>query len=233
MRIAICDDLPECLQQAVQAIRECTQSLDILIDTFASSNECLQAFRKHPYDLMFLDIEMPELDGISLARKLRECSQDVPIVFLTTHIEYALDGYEVNALRYLTKPIRPEKLSEVLVYVQRQLENQRTLWLKLQTGEVCVPVPDILCMEAQNQNIMIYTAQQSYSVRYNLGDYENELAKDGFFRIHRGYLVSLRHVKSLGKHDLTLDNGIVLPVSRTKEKALKDALFQFIREEAL
>ncbi|MBQ2265131.1 MAG: response regulator transcription factor [Oscillospiraceae bacterium] len=233
MRIAICDDEPQCRQQAVQAVHACTRSLDILTDVFENGNAFLQSFRKNPYDLVFLDIEMPEIDGISLARRLRELSRDVPIVFLTSHIEYALEGYEVNALRYLTKPIQNDKLHELLGYVMERMQEQRMLWLKTDGGEERVPVKDILCLEAQNQNILIRTADREYTVRYNLGEYEKELSQDGFFRIHRGYLVSLRHVKSLGKHELTLSDGTVLPVSRTKEKPLKEALFQFIREEAI
>ena len=69
-------------------------------------------------------------------------------------------------------------------------------------------------------------------MRYNLSDYEKELASDGFFRIHRGYLVSLAHIKSTGKGEITLDNNTVLPVSRSKEKDLKEALFQYVRKEA-
>jgi two-component system response regulator LytT len=87
-------------------------------------------------------------------------------------------------------------------------------------------------MEAQNQNILICTTQQAYLVRYNLGDYEAELKEDGFFRIHRGYLVSLGHIKALGKCELTLDNGTTLPVSRSKEKELKEALFRYVQKEA-
>ena len=87
-------------------------------------------------------------------------------------------------------------------------------------------------MEAQNQNILICTMDDSYSVRYNLSDYEAQLQADDFFRIHRGYLVALRYIKSIGKSEVTLEDGTTLPVSRSKEKHLKEALFQFIRKEA-
>lgn len=233
MRIAICDDELCCRQQAVKAIDECIRSLDILTDMFETGTALLQAFRKRPYDIVFLDIEMPEMDGITLARKLRALSQDVPIVFLTSHIEYALEGYEVNALRYLTKPIQSEKLHELLGYVMERMQEQRMLWLKTDMGEERVPIKEILYLESQNQNILIRTADRTYTVRYNLGDYETELAQDGFFRIHRGYLVSLRHVKSLGKHEIMISGNVKLPVSRTKEKSLKETLFQYIREEAI
>lgn len=232
MRIAICDDQVQCRTQAVTAIRECLRGPGYLVDPFKDGKTFLQDFSKKPYDLVFLDIEMPEMDGIAVARRLRQLSKDVPIVFLTSHIEFALEGYEVNALRYLTKPINIQKLQEVLAYVQAQMQQQRVLWVKNDLTEEKVHIKDILFLEAQNQNIVIYTKQGEYTVRYNLSDYENELKDDGFFRIHRGYLVALRHVKSMGKHEVTLSDSTVLPVSRTKEKELKDALFQYVRKEA-
>ena len=232
MRIAICDDEAVCREQTLGAMKKCRVHVDMRIDAFSEGSAFLKAFTKQPYDLVFLDIEMPEIDGISLAKRLRTLHKDVPIVFLTSHIEYALVGYEVNALRYLTKPIDPAKLQEVLTCVVQKMQAQRTLWIKTELTEKKLPIKEILFMEAQNQNILICTQEESFVVRYNMGDYENELREDGFFRIHRGYLVSLGHVQSIGKGELTLDEGTVLPVSRSKEKELKDALFQYVKKEA-
>lgn len=232
MRIAICDDHAECRRQAENAIRECMKGMDYGVSAFKDGHTLLRDFMARPYDLVFLDIEMPEINGISLAHQLRTISRDVPIVFLTSHIEYALEGYEVRALRYLTKPVKSEKLQEVLSYVLRQMQEQRTLWIKTDLSEKKLLIRDISYMEAQNQNILIATEAETYCVRYNLTDYENELREDGFFRVHRGYLVSMQHIKSIGKGEVTMDSGAVLPVSRTKEKSLKEALFQYIRKEA-
>ena len=164
MRIAICDDEFQCRQQTVQAIDECMRNIDILADVFENGRDFLQAFQKNPYDLVFLDIEMPETDGISLARKLRSLSCDVPIVFLTSHIEYALEGYEVNALCYLTKPIQCEKLNELLGYVMERIREQHDLWIKTDMGEERILVKDILYLEAQNQNILICTADRTNKI---------------------------------------------------------------------
>lgn len=233
MRIAICDDQAVCLEQTLSAVRRCVSVAEARIDLFKSGLSFLKEFKSHPYDLVFLDIEMPEIDGITLAKKLRKLNADVPIIFLTSHIEYALVGYEVNALRYLTKPVDPNKLRDVLSVVMERMRQQRILWIKTDMGEQKLLVKDILFMEAQNQNILIYTTKDAYCVRYNLSDYEKELVQDGFFRIHRGYLVSLSRIKSIGRGEITLNNNTVLPVSRTKEKNLKEALFQHIRKEAL
>lgn len=233
MRIAICDDQEECRRQTETAVRECLRGMEYGIEIFKEGKAFLQAFRKKPFDLVLLDIEMSQMDGITVAKELRKLHRDVPIVFLTSHIEYALEGYEVNALRYLTKPVNISKLQEVLACVRQRMQEQRTLWIKTELCDKKLLVKDIVYMEAQNQNILICTTQEACCVRYNLSDYEQELTRDGFFRIHRGYLVSLRHIKSVGKHEITLDNGAVLPVSRAKEKELKDALFQYIQQEAI
>ena len=232
MRIAICDDQEECLQQTLSAVRNCIPGVEAWVDLFKGGSAFLRAFQDRAYDLVFLDIEMPETDGITLAKNLRRLSKDVPIIFLTSHIEYALDGYEVNALRYLTKPVDPDKLRSVLSVVVERMRQQRILWIKTDMGEQKLLIKDILFMEAQNQNILICTKKDTYCVRHNLSDYEQELTQDGFFRIHRGYLVSLAHIKNVGKGEIRLDSNATLPVSRTKEKALKEALFQHIRKEA-
>ena len=232
MRIAICDDQTVCLEQTHSVVKKCLRGAEGRIDLFKSGVAFLRAFKDRPYDLVFLDIEMPEMDGITLAKNLRKFSADVPVIFLTSHIEYALEGYEVNALRYLTKPVDPAKLQNVITVVVEKMRQQRILWIKTDMGEQKLLIKDILFMEAQNQNILINTGKAIHCVRYNLSDYEKELAQDGFFRIHRGYLVSLAHIKSIGKSEITLDNSATLPVSRNKEKELKEALFQHIRKEA-
>lgn len=233
MRIAVCDDEAEYCNHIQTMIEKIYHSLDVIVDTYQTGQDLLRWFPERKYDLIFLDIEMPGIDGISLARRLRERKKELRLVFLTSHMEYALKGYEVQALRYLTKPVQEDKLKEVLSYVMEQMQGQRIIWLKTNGGEERVSVSDILYLEAQDQNILILTAEQSYTVRYNLRDFERELREYGFFRIHRGYLVSLGKISAVRKNEVTLDGGTVLPLSRTKEKPLKEALYQYIKKEAL
>lgn len=233
MRIAVCDDESIHRQYALNAIDSISKSLDVLVDVFDNGNELLKRFKASPYDLIILDIEMPEIDGISLAKKLREISEDVYIVFLTSHIEFALEGYEVNALRYLTKPINHQKLKEILDYISLKQSKDDVLWIKTDDGEEKIRISDILYLEAQNQNILINTNEKAYITRYNLADFENELKDKGFVRVHRGYLVALGKISKLGKGCVYLETGINLPVSRSKEKELKSALMSFADREAL
>lgn len=233
MRIAVCDDERQYCEQMRLTIEKMYQSLDVIVDIYQTGRELLHQFATRKYDVIFLDIEMPGIDGISLAKKLREMDEELRLVFLTSHLEYALKGYEVQALRYLTKPVQEDKLKEVLSYVMEQIRSQKKIWIKTEAGEERVSVSAILYLEAQNQNILICTAEQSYVVRYNLRDYERELRESSFFRIHRGYLVSLGRITAVRKNEVTLEGGISLPLSRTRERSLKEALYQFIKREAL
>lgn len=235
MRIAVCDDEEKFGLQAKQMIEKLTRSLDIFVDMYDDGRKLLSAFEKKPYDLLFLDIEMPKMDGITLAKKLRKKSEDVPIVFLTGHVEYALEGYEVNALRYLTKPIKEEKLREVLRFVMDKSVSSKQILIKEDGDERFINVSDIIYFEAQNQYVMIYTVTGEFLVRHNIGDYEIELKNDGFYRVHRGYIVSLAKVKRLVKSDVILegiDGEVIVPVSRNNIKELKAALYAYVEKEA-
>ncbi|MBR5181821.1 MAG: response regulator transcription factor [Clostridiales bacterium] len=235
MRIAICDDEEKYRLELKTILNKLLINIDCDIDTFSDGNILVSAFRDRPYDLLFLDIEMPEVDGITLAKKLRSLSEKVFIVFLTSHIEYALEGYEVNALRYLTKPVNIDKLKEVLKYVQDQQTSSRQIIIKEDGDEIVIDVNDVIYMEAMNQNVRIVTRSGEHTIRYNIGDFEEQLKNDGFYRIHRGYLISLSKVKKLSKGDVIMELGkdeVSLPVSRSNLKPLKDALYSYVEGTA-
>ena len=155
MRIAVCDDEEKFRTQARDLIDKLVGSMDVVVDAYSDGKRLLEAFDKKPYEVVFLDIEMPSMDGITLAKKLRERSGSVYIVFLTGHVEYALEGYEVNALRYLTKPVKEDKLREVLRFVMDRSTSKRQLMIKEDGEEKLINVSDIIYFEAQNQYVII------------------------------------------------------------------------------
>lgn len=232
VRIAICDDEERYRIELKTILNKLLINSDLNIDTFDDGNILADAFAASPYDLVFLDIEMPALDGITLAKKIRSRSENVFIVFLTSHIEYALEGYEVNALRYLTKPVDIEKLKEVIRYVQEKQGSSRQIIIKEDGEEILIDINDVIYMESMNQNVRIVTAGGEHVIRYNISDFEDQLKNDGFFRIHRGYLISLSKVKKLSGNDVILDGGETLPVSRSNVKPLKEALYTYVEGTA-
>ena len=235
MRIAVCDDEEKFRTQEKNLIDKLAGSIDGIVDAYSDGRKLLEAFDKNPYDVLFLDIEMPAMDGITLAKKLRERSDSIYIVFLTGHVEYALEGYEVNALRYLTKPVQEDKLREVLRFVMDQSTSKRQILIKVDGEETLINVTDIIYLEAQNQYVMLYTTGGEHLVRYNISDFEEQLKNDGFFRAHRGYLISLAKVKKLVKSEVLMESpggDISLPVSRSNVKPLKEALYAYVENSA-
>ena len=228
MRIAICDDEEIYRIELKTILDKLLINVDYNIDTFDDGNRLVESFKALPYDLLFLDIEMPKVDGITLAKSLRAISEKVFIVFLTSHVEYAIEGYEVNALRYLTKPVDIEKLKEVIRYAQEKQGASRQLIIKEDGEELLINISDVIYIESMNQNVRIVTSKGEHVIRYNIGDFEEQLKNDGFFRSHRGYLISLAKVKKLSKNDVIMEGDVILPVSRSNVKALKDALYTYV-----
>ena len=232
MRIAVCDDEELFRIEFKSVLDKVLINSEYDIDTFSGGSSLYEAFLKNPFDLVFLDIEMPGIDGITLAKRLRAVSENVQIVFLTSHIEYALEGYEVNALRYLVKPVDMNKLSEVLKYIQDKKNNSRQIMIKQEGEDIVIDISDIIYMESMDKNVRIVTSKSEYITRYNISDYEEELKNSGFLRIHRGYLISLSKVKKIVKNDVVMDGDISLPVSRSNIKTLKDALYAYVEGTA-
>jgi len=231
MRVAICDDEDMQLSITKKNLENAYKSLDLIVDTYTSGVDLLNAVNIVHYDLIILDIEMRGMNGIETAKELRKKGKNTAVVFLSSHTEYALEGYEVNALRYLTKPTSTEKLSEIITYLLEQRKKEKRILLRNGEDEELVCAADIYYMEAQDQMVRIVTDRGEYRNRYNLGDYEKELSNCGFFRIHRGYLVNLGHVRRRAGREIVMEDGAVLPVSRMKEAALKKALLYFVRNE--
>ena len=232
MRIAVCDDEELFRIEFKTILDKVLVNSEYDIDTFPGGSSLYEAFLKNPFDLVFLDIEMPGIDGITLAKRLRAVSENVQIVFLTSHIEYALEGYEVNALRYLVKPVDINKLGEVLKYIQDKKNNSRQIMIKQEGEDIVIDISDVIYIESLDKNVRIVTSKSEYITRYNISDYEEELKNSGFFRSHRSYLISLSKVKKIVKNDVVMDGDISLPVSRSNVKALKEALYAYVEGTA-
>ncbi|MBR4626443.1 MAG: response regulator transcription factor [Ruminococcus sp.] len=232
MKIAVCDDEKRFVRDFSAIVDRLYKSLDMNVDEYSDGAALLRNFSPGKYDIVFLDIEMPGLDGISLAKRLRAVSEDIYIVFLTGHVEYAIQGYEVNALRYLTKPATEARVREVLEHVLKKQSNEKFIWIKNRDGEQRIRLSDIVFLEAQDQNLVVCTVNGSYEFRAKLSDYEQFLTPEGFFRIHRSYMVSLTKIVNISGKELTVVGGCRLPVARAKEREFRDAFMSFVSREA-
>ena len=166
-------------------------------------------------DLLFLDIEMPGIDGVSLAKTVRKSNKNVNIVFITGYSDYISEGYEVSALHYLMKPVNKDKLFCTLDRAyERSVRNMQYLTLKLPDTIMRVPFGDIRYLEVRQNYVTVY-ADKEYTIKQTLGEFEKQLAPDdSFFRVGRSYIVNLRCIRQVTKKEIFLLDSTVIPLPR-------------------
>lgn len=235
MKIALCDDEKLVRSELHNMIENNLHCLDLLIDEYSTGKELLTVLNKRAgiYEAVFLDIEMNGIDGLKTAKLIREFDSDIKIIFLTNHLEFSLQGYEASAFRYLLKPLNEEKIMLTVKAVFDELQKEKTILIHNSDLNEIVKLKHILYFESDNQNVNIHMNNNIISVRYNLSMFEKELRADAFFRIHRGYLVNLRCVKSYTNRLVQLINGEKLIVSKLKEKEFTKMLHAFVRKAAI
>lgn len=235
MRIAICDD-EEALAELLEALVGCwsgDRGCSCLVRAFASGEELLfETAGSYPFDLILLDIDLGggKLDGLELARKIRETDSRVALVFLTNHSGHVFEGYEVAALRYLLKPVTVENLFPLLDLVLERIGRvSRYLVLEVDGEQRRVDEDSIFYMEAQGHTVLVETAAGPVTVKTTLAALARRLG-DGFVSTHRSFLVNLRHVERVGRAECLLEGGRSVPVSRGAWAKLNRAFIDYYRE---
>ena len=230
LRIALCDDE----ENARDALRIQLEKLmdeleDEIVYEFSNGRTCINWLTAHPgeVDLLFLDVEMGKENGMDAAKKIRTVNRNLLIVFVTGYTDYVFDGYQVNALDYLVKPVSPEKLKEVLLRAKELLTppTDRFFVLKNADGAYRLPWDDILYFYSDRRYIHLVTVIKTYTFYGKLNDIEKQV-RNNFVRIHQRYLVNSDNVTFVGGDFVTVDNPACekLPVSRAYKKEASEKL---------
>lgn len=231
LRVALCDD--ETTQRDalyIQLEQTLIEKTERIVYEFSSGEKALSWLRKHPgeIDLLFLDVEMRGLNGMETAEKIREFDENLIIVFVTGHADYVFDGYRVGALDYILKPVKMQKLMELLHRVREKLSQEAALsyTIKNADGTWRFPLQDILYFYSEKRKVYLVTKTGEYSFYARLDDVEKQLSMR-FVRIHQRYLVNPYHVDYLGSDSVALD-GKNLPCSRNYKGAAAAKLARFM-----
>ncbi len=230
MLIYVCEDTKEHLTYLQDILEELAKELKLVLEIVGvESGEALigEVNQKKP-DLIFSDIKMPGMDGISLGKELLQISPESCLVLLTAFIEYAVKGYETRAYRYLLKPAQKEEIQQIIMDVLESSKQKRQLILQNAEEEKVVDIQSVRFMKAEDKYIIISTTEGDFLDRFSLQYYEEELRNLGFFRIHRKYLINMRYHKGFAGDFVVLDNGEKLPISRRKQASYRACFLEML-----
>lgn len=258
LHITICDDEQTQLTLLESFVTEWArlQKYEPEINLCQNADQFLfwQEEKKEP-DIILLDIDMPGMDGLSLARKLRSDGRAAQIIFITGLTDYVLEGYDVEAVSYLIKPVKKERLFSCLDKAKERCGRQApTLLLETPGGAARIKLADICYLESDAHDTQVHfilspnspsgnfphaaelmNTCPSDAIRCKTGIHELEIQLQAqsrsFFKIHRSYLVNLSYVSKITRKDVLMDTGEILPVARGRWEALNKAYLDYYRQK--
>ncbi len=234
IRIAIVEDdaydmarLKECLLQYAQESRQRFEVLEF------SDGEDIATDYTADYDIILMDIEMRFMDGMKAAAAIREADQDVVIIFITNMPQYAIQGYKVNALDYMLKPISYFSFSESMSKAIKRVKNTEKQYVVISTkgGKMRLDVSRICYVEVLDHTLIYHTTEGKFIAKGTLRDAENQLDRCHFFSCNRCYLVNLHYVDNYQGNIVYVD-GDAIQVSRSRRKVFLDILNEYMNGDA-
>lgn len=230
LKLAIAEDDPKCAADLRSFVERYCQEhdLELQLQMFPDGMELVENYQP-VWDVLLLDIEMPHLDGMKAAERIRVVDPAVLIIFITYMGKFAIRGYEVSALDFVLKPVNYSKLAMRLRHVEEIVRRRedRFLLVSENGGLFRVLTADIRYIEVANRHIHIHTVERVYITNGTLANLEQTLEGQPFARCSHSYLVNLRHVTSV-QRDAVLVEGETVPLSRSKQKAFLQALSDYM-----
>ena len=230
IRIAIVDDDEAYRLQAKEYVelfsKESGEQFEITV--FNSGMDFITDY-KPVYDIAFLDIEMPLMNGMETAKRLRQVDNKICIIFITKMAKYAIDGYEVNAIDFVVKPIKyynfTDKLKKAVKHVQSYAE--REVVIKSNGSYFRLPLSQIYYIEADKHYLVYSTARGEIRERGNIEETVEKLG-EGFSMCNSGCIVNLKHIRQVTQTDVVV-NGVSLPLSKRRVKDFRTDMLKFMR----
>lgn len=227
-QVAICDDSPKDAEFVRQILSSWASERNVSIraEVFPSAESFLFRYAEEKaFDILLLDIEMGAMDGVTMAKRVRQDNDAVQIVFITGYSDYIAEGYDVAALHYLMKPVNREKLFSVLDRAAEKLQkNERVLNLEMGGEMLRIPVYQIRYAEVQGNYVTIH-GKADYTVKMPLGELVKHL-DDRFYRVGRSVIVNLSYISRVTKTDISLNDGSIIPLPRGAYEGVNRAIIQ-------
>ncbi len=235
MNIVICDDEKTYIDSIVEKIRYWAKQKNlegaISIQSFTSSEDLLQAWSNGlSINMLFVDYKIPnEMNGLDLAKQIRLVDVNMPIAFITNFADYACDGYTVNAIRYILKPVSQKPISECMDIAYTRWIYLESDSLKLETNRqvLLLPYKEIRYIESLGHNVCFYTVNSgTISVRARLSDYE-KIFPPFIIKVHRSYDINIMYVRKIQGKTITLAGEETVPLSRSCSNVVHSAFIKY------
>lgn len=234
INIAVCDDEDESLHMIQKELYHAADKLNIEIETYSynKGKKVLDFIynEKEDFDILFLDIDMPDISGLEVAKKLRQKNSDIILIFISAHEQYVFESIEYNPFRYIRKNRIEKELIPTLKAAYQRLEEIQDSYIivKTEEAEVRVKHSDIMYFETTARKIGIHLKNgEVLLVRKTIKELYKELNHEYFIKIHSGCVANAKYIGKYSNHDITLDNGEQLIVSRTRIKGVKMTLMNY------
>ncbi len=223
VKIAVCDDEDAQRDRIIELIKKGFEKTDYIesIDCFESGESFLSADRDK-YDLVFMDIYMSGINGMETAKKLYSENKHTKIVFCTTSSDFGVESYDVEAMRYLLKPIEEERFFSVLDFFFKNFASKKTITVTCDRIDETIALDDILWIESQGHKSTIHTTNGDYTTRQSLSDFQKELEQFGFMKPVRYALVSINAVVGTPNKTIELNDGTVFDIPKDKRVAIRN-----------
>lgn len=232
MKIAICDDIPEFAFELKHKIENTCAKRSVSLDckVFTSPKAMLETDMSTT-QVIFLDIDMPEKNGLEVAKELRKKYPELILIFVTAFIEYAPAGYNVAAFRYLLKQQLDDNLPSVMEDIQKKLiESTDYIIVEQKSGTASVPLKDILYLEGtQYRMVQFHILNQMHPIEAigKLSDYEQQLKGKGFLRLQRSFIANMSHISRIRNYQVILRDGTTLSASEKYYKQVQALFLQW------
>lgn len=228
LSLAVCDDEKKEARQILRALEAESYPFDFQVELFSDGQALLARTQNKTYDLVFLDIEMPHINGFSLAETLRSFSEETEIVFVSSHEHLVYQSLGFRPFYFIRKAYLKEEIPQVLrSFWQKTERTGRFCEFRTATGTRRVKASRIIYMESLDHALYVHYASGVFSCRDQIGDREKELKDWGFVRIHRSYLVNSRYILRQERTEIIMKDGKRLPLSAGRKKAVRHAFERF------
>ncbi|HIU63670.1 MAG TPA: response regulator transcription factor [Candidatus Avacidaminococcus intestinavium] len=232
--IAICDDEWSAIDLLTGYLHELkSPKLRLTTDPFLTGTELVTRYQQgYKYDIVILDMLMAPLNGIETAKIIRTYDTDVPILIVTRTVEYAVEGYQVNAYRYILKPVDKPYFQKEILTILASLAKTSDSYFSFTNdkGLFKIKTSNIYYFESNMRTISVCHKNGKAEFTGKISDIEGSLIEHHFIRIHKSYVVNLKHIKNIFKEVITLDNGEELPLSKHRSKELRQLFLSYIKD---